>query len=205
MPTVLLVRHGETDWNRSGQIMGERPIPLNTRGEAQAQALAGVLGPGVARAVYSSPIQRARQTAQILAAAVERPVDTDHALTEIGVGEWEGKFWRDLTDDLIRHNFYAKPDEARPPGGETLREVQVRAVAAVQRAIEQPGLSGEDRLVIVSHADVIRAIVAHYLELDLKTIRRVRIEHASVTAIGLADGVADLLFLNYTPAPEALR
>lgn len=205
MPTVLLVRHGETDWNRSGQIMGERPIPLNRRGEAQAQALAGVLAPGVARAVYSSPVQRAQQTARILAKAIQRPVDTDRALTEIGVGEWEGRFWRDLTDDLIRHNFYAKPEEARPPGGETLREVQVRAVSAVQRAVERGGVSGEDRLVIVSHADVIRAIVAHYLELDLQTIRRMRIDPASVTAIGLADRCTDLLFLNYTPAPEALR
>ncbi len=205
MPTILLVRHGETDWNRSGQIMGERPIPLNRRGEAQAQALAGVLGPGAARAVYSSPVQRARQTAQILAAAIQRSVDTDRALTEIGVGAWEGRFWRDLTDDLIRHNFYRKPEEARPPGGETLREVQVRAVSAVQRAIGQASLSEQDRLVIVSHADVIRAIVAHYLELDLQTIRRMRIDHASVTAIGLGDGLTDLLFLNYTPAPEVLK
>ncbi len=205
MPTILLVRHGETDWNRSGQIMGERPIPLNRRGEAQAQALAGVLGPGAARAVYSSPVQRARQTAQILAAAIQRSVDTDRALTEIGVGAWEGRFWRDLTDDLIRHNFYWKPEEARPPGGETLREVQVRAVSAVQRAIGQASLSEQDRLVIVSHADVIRAIVAHYLELDLQTIRRMRIDHASVTAIGLGDGLTDLLFLNYTPAPEVLK
>ncbi len=205
MPTILLVRHGETDWNRSGQIMGERPIPLNARGEAQANALAAVLGPGVARAVYSSPVHRARQTAQILAAAMQRAVDTDRALTEIGVGEWEGKFWRDLTEDLVRHNYYAKPDEARPPGGETLREVQVRAVSAVQRAMERAGLSGEDRLVIVSHADVIRAVVAHYLELDLQTIRRIRIDHASVTAIGLGDGLTDLLFVNYTPAPEALK
>lgn len=205
MPTILLVRHGETDWNRTGQIMGERPVPLNARGEAQAKALAAVLGPGVARALYSSPVHRARQTAEILAAAIQRAVDTDRALTEIGVGEWEGKFWRDLTDDLIRHHFYAKPNEARPPGGETLWEVQVRAVSAVERAVERAGLSGEDRLVVVSHADVIRAIVAHYLELDLETIRRMRIDHASVTAIDLGKGLTDLLFLNYTPAPEALK
>lgn len=185
--------------------MGQQPIPLNARGEAQASALAAVLGPGVARALSSSPVHRARQTAQILAASLQHSVDTDRALTEIGVGEWEGRFWRDLTDDLIRHDFYTKPDEARPPGGETLREVQARAVSGVERAIERAGLAAEDRLVIVSHADVIRAIVAYYLDLDLQTIRRMRIDHASVTGLRLVDGLTDLLFLNYTPAPAALK
>lgn len=205
MPTILLVRHGETDWNRSGQIMGERSVPLNARGEAQARTLAGMLGPGSARALYCSPVERARQTAQILAPALQRPVCALRDLREIAFGEWEGRFWRDLTDDLIRHSFYTKPDEARPPGGETLREVQARAVAALQGALRQDRLSERDQVVVVSHADVIRAIVAHYLELDLQTIRRMRIDHASVTAVGIGEGLTDLLFLNYTPAPDALR
>lgn len=86
-----------------------------------------------------------------------------------------------------------------------MREVQERAVSAVERAIDRAGLSGEDRLVVVSHADVIRAIVAHYLGLDLQTIRRMRIDHASVSGIGLQDRATDLLFLNYTPSPDALK
>lgn len=87
MPTVLLVRHGETDWNRSGQIMGERPIPLNQNGRAQAQRLAAFLKARPIQALYSSPVARALQTAAILASALQLPVTPDRGLTEIGVGE----------------------------------------------------------------------------------------------------------------------
>lgn len=204
MPTLLLVRHGETDWNRAGQIMGERPVPLNARGEAQAAALAAILQPGTVRLLASSPVARAQQTAAILASALELPLVTDRGLTEIGAGEWEGRFWSELADDLVRHHFYSRPHESRPPGGETLGEVQARAIPALHRLIEQaPGR--DDRLLVVSHADVLRTILAHYLELDLRVVRQIRIDHASVTAIALHEGLADVLFVNHTPSPEGLR
>jgi broad specificity phosphatase PhoE len=176
--------------------MGERTIPLNRLGESQAQCLAEFLSGRPIQAIYSSPAERARQTAEILASAIERSVATDPGLTEIGLGAWEGRYWNDLADDLTRRNLYASPEEARPPGGETLREVQTRAVAAIERASAQKD-SGQ--LLFVSHADVVRAIVAHYLRFDLRSIRQVRIDHASLTALELNGSLADLLFLNYVP------
>jgi broad specificity phosphatase PhoE len=122
----------------------------------------------------------------------------DKGLTEIGVGEWEGRYWTELSEDLSRRNLYAQPEEARPPGGETLREVQSRAVAAVERT---RGEHHSDAVVLVSHADVVRAIVAHYLGFELRTIRQVRIDHASLTALEIKGPLADLLFLNYVPMP----
>lgn len=196
MPTLFLVRHGETDWNRSGQIMGERPIPLNHNGETQAHRLAKLLSRLSLGALYSSPVARALQTAEILAAALHTPVTVERGLTEIGVGQWEGRYWKDLTEDIVRHNFYAKPQETRPPGGETLHEVQARAVATVERAGARVGAGS---LLFVSHADVLRAIVAHYLRADFQTVRQMRFDHASLTALDVNGSVADLLFLNYTP------
>lgn len=207
MTTLLLVRHGETDWNRSGQIMGEQPIPLNQNGEADAQRLADLLRSRSLRTIYSSPVLRARQTAEILATAVRLPVRVDRGLTEINVGEWVGRFWRELTDDLVRRNFYSNPQDSRPPGGETLREVQTRVVSFVEGAMaEALSTSGDTGpLLLVSHADVVRAIIAHYLQWDLQTIRQVRIDHASLTALKVADGLADLLFLNHTATLQSLK
>ncbi len=207
MTTLLLVRHGETDWNRSGQIMGEQPIPLNQNGEADAQRLADLLRSRSLRTIYSSPVLRARQTAEILASAVRLPVRVDRGLTEINVGEWVGRFWRELTDDLVRRNFYSNPQDSRPPGGETLREVQTRVVSFVEGAMaEALSTSGDTGpLLLVSHADVVRAIIAHYLQWDLQTIRQVRIDHASLTALKVADGLADLLFLNHTATLQSLK
>lgn len=196
--TIFLVRHGETDWNRSGRIMGELPIPLNPEGASQAERLASFLRSRPIGAIYSSPALRAQQTALTLASALRLSVTLDAGLTEIGVGEWEGRYWKDLAEDLSRRNLYAQPEETRPPGGETLREVQSRAVAAVERT---RGACRSDAVVLVSHADVVRAIIAHYLGFELRTIRQVRIDHASLTALELRGSLADLLFLNYVPIP----
>ena len=201
MPTILLVRHGETDWNRSGQIMGERPVPLNQNGEVQVKRLASFLKSRSIRALYSSPVARAIQTGEILASVLQVPLTADRGLTEIKVGEWEGRYWEDLTAEFARQQFYTSPEEARPPGGETLSEVQIRAVAAVERARAR---AEADRLLFVSHADVVRAILAHYLKFDLNTVRQMRIDHASLTALELNGTQADLLFLNYTTDPSSL-
>lgn len=201
MPILLLVRHGETDWNRTGQIMGAQPVPLNQTGEAQARRLAQQLASRPIRALYSSPVARAVQTAEILASALQVPVTIDRGLTEIGVGAWEGRYWKDLAEDLMRQNYYARPQEARPPGGETLQEVQARAVATVERVA---ACDATGALLFVSHADVVRAIVAHYLRLTLQTVRQMRIDHASVTALDITGSVADLLFMNRVPEPGDL-
>jgi broad specificity phosphatase PhoE len=203
MATIVLIRHGETDWNRSGQIMGEQPVPLNRQGEAQTTKLASLLKERPVGAIYSSPVARTVQTAEILAQALHVPVTTDRGLTEIGVGQWEGRFWKDLANEIIRQNFYRNPLEARPPGGETLREVQVRAVAAVERA-RTDAAHEAGPLLFVSHADVVRAILAHYLRFDLQTVRQLRIDHASLTVLHINEATADLLCLNYPPDLNSL-
>ncbi|MSQ76835.1 MAG: histidine phosphatase family protein [Nitrospiraceae bacterium] len=196
MPTILLVRHGETDWNRSGRIMGIRPVPLNQNGLTQSARLALQLTALPAPVLYSSPVVRARQTADILASTLHVPVIEEPGLSEIGVGEWEGRHWNEFDGDPARVNFYRLPQEARPPGGETLGEVQQRAIAAVERARARMKAG---TAVLVTHADVIRTIVAHYLETDIQTMRHMQIGHASVTALEIAGSSGTLLCLNSLP------
>jgi broad specificity phosphatase PhoE len=219
MSTILLVRHGETDWNRSGQIMGARPIPLNWRGETQARTLARFLRHWASRSGFSSidapavpglppfdrdacrllssPVHRAAQTASILGEALGLRPRSEAGLSEIGLGEWEGRYWNEIGDDPGRRQFYSHPGEARPPGGETLGEVQARAIVVIQRALAEKEAG---TFVLVSHADVIRSILAHSLELPLQQTRAMRIDNASLTGLSLSPDPSSLLFLNYVPA-----
>ena len=201
MPILLLIRHGETDWNRSGRVMGDQSIPLNQAGERQAQACADLLSRTPITGIFTSPVLRAVQTAEILRQGHETPLQHISALREIGVGGWLNRYSRDFADDPAKRDWYTQPDVARPSGEETLREVQRRAVAAVERVID----TSQDRpYVFVSHGDVIRAILAHFLHLDLAMIRYATIDHVSVSGLELADHSAQLLFLNHRPGLDRL-
>ena len=135
MPTLLLIRHGETDWNRSGQVMGNQPIPLNQTGEQQARACADMLAHTPIAGIFTSPVLRAVQTAEIVSHTHSTPLHHAPGLSEIGVGDWINRYWKDFAEDPAKRDWYSHPDRARPAGGETLREVQQRAVAAVEQAL----------------------------------------------------------------------
>ena len=201
MPTLLLIRHGETDWNRSGQVMGNQPIPLNQTGEQQARACADVLAQTPIAGIFTSPVLRAVQTAEILRHTHAAPVHHAPGLSEIGVGNWLNRYWKDLAEDPAKRDWYLHPDRARPSGGETLCEVQQRAVAAVEQTLQT---AHEAPYVFVSHGDVIRALLAHYLHLDLNALRHARIDHAGVSGLEVTDAGTHLLFLNYRPGIHSL-
>ncbi|HEX2054913.1 MAG TPA: histidine phosphatase family protein [Nitrospiraceae bacterium] len=201
MPICLLVRHGETDWNRSGRVMGDQPIPINHAGDRQARELATFLGGTKLVQIFSSPVLRALQTAQILAERLQAGVVQAPGLREIDMGAWMNRFWRELADDPAKRDWYSRPDDARPAGGETLREVQRRAVAAVEDIMRT---SSGRHFACVSHADVIRTILAHYLHMDLVSLRNMKIDHASATALEIAPHGNQLLFLNLRPTPDVL-
>jgi len=146
MTTLLLARHGETDWNREGRWQGWADPPLNDTGRAQARHLAGELRAVPFDAVYSSDLRRAHETAEILAAPHGVPVVVDPGLREIDIGSWSG-----LTRAEIAERF---PDGARPDG-ETHEEHAARVRAAVGR-IARDHLG--DRILLVGHGGTIRAI-----------------------------------------------
>jgi probable phosphoglycerate mutase len=147
--TILLARHGETDWNRDGLWQGWADPPLNETGRAQARELAEQLRDVPFDSVYSSDLQRAHETAEIVAAPHGVPVVTDPGLREIDVGSWSG-----LTRAEIEERF---PDGERPDG-ETRDQHATRVLAAVERiARDTPGR----RILLVTHGGTMRALHGH--------------------------------------------
>jgi broad specificity phosphatase PhoE len=146
MTTLLLARHGETDWNREGRWQGWADPPLNDTGREQARRLAEELRAMPFDAVYSSDLRRAHETAEILAAPHEVPVLVDPGLREIDIGSWSG-----LTRAEIAERF---PDGGRPDG-ESHEEHAARVRAAVVR-IARDHLG--ERILLVGHGGTIRSI-----------------------------------------------
>lgn len=175
MTTVLLVRHGATDWNLELRAQGQADIPLNERGRREARATAARLASLEVDAVYSSDLERAYHTALEIAAHHDLDVIQEPAFREIDQGEWTG-----LTDLEIRERWPhlwgpARHYSARP-GGESPEEVRQRALVALGKVVtDHPA----GTVVVVSHGATIRTLVAEVLCLD---------ERGSAQLRGLANG-----------------
>ena len=144
----IFLRHGETDWNAQGLSQGRTNVPLNPAGVAQAEAAARVLAHRGVRRIVSSTLGRARQTAEIVGAALALPVATDAGLQEAGFGAQEGRPIGPWYDDWVAGT-------STPQDGESFAELQGRVVPAVNRALAGPGL-----VLIVAHGAMFRALRA---------------------------------------------
>ena len=174
MTTILLARHGETDWNRDHRVQGHSDTLLNDAGRAQARALAAELAGETIDAVYSSDLARAHETARILAESRGLHVITVRDLRERHFGTWEG-----LTDDEVLARF---PHAADRPWGdaETQEEMGERVFAALRRIGEA---HPDQRVLVVSHGGPLRRVLAHcgVDEVD-------RIDNCHVVRIEIVDG-----------------
>lgn len=197
--TVLLMRHGETAWNREGRVMGRQPIELDQRGRAQVQAaaaLARLLAPEV---IITSPLTRARQTADIIAAALDHlAVIEEPQLEEVRYGKWEGMTYPELIRDQSYLEYRKAPLSSLTPGGESIGQVQARGVSAVMRALEA---HRGQRLLLISHGDIIRTVLCHFIGLELGHYHRIRVDNATFCGIEVVDGFAEIKFLNLLVDP----
>jgi probable phosphoglycerate mutase len=162
---VLLARHGETPWNAEGRYQGQEDIALSAIGEAQARALGGRLRElDIVRAV-TSPLSRARRTAEFALGDRADRLTIDDGLMEIGHGEWEGLLASEIhqRDPERLRAWRETPDAVQMPGkgGESLQQVFDRAWPALVRAGE--GLDAGDTLLVVAHDAVNRVILCHLL------------------------------------------
>lgn len=178
--TLILARHGETDWNREGRYQGRRDIALNSAGREQAAMLAQSLGGVRLSAVYASPLSRARETAA--AAAGNLPVNIVPELAEINHGEWEGLLATEVAQRWpgVFQAWREAPHTARMPGGETLGEVEERASEAVSALVSaHPGAT----VLACAHDAVNRALLCVWLGMPLSAFWRLRQDAACVNVV----------------------
>jgi broad specificity phosphatase PhoE len=172
---IVFVRHGETAPNRRGLLLGRADPPLTDRGRRQADSLAERLAALEPATVMTSPLGRARATAEPIAELAGCDVDVDDRLVEIDYGEWDGQPLADLTREVVAR-WRADPDFA-PPGGESLRVVGKRVAGFCEERL------GDRVVVAVSHVSPIKAAVVWALGVGDELAWRMRLDVASVTRI----------------------
>ena len=198
MARIILVRHGQTEWNRVERFRGRADVPLNETGLAQAQAT----GQRVAEewqpvAVYSSPLSRAVKTAGAIAQHFGLSVQIHNGLTDIDYGQWQG-----LTPDEakerwpeIHHAWYNLPHTACIPGGETLDDLQARGMAAVNELATQ---HAEQTVVLVGHTVINRVILLSVLGLGNERFWRLRQDTCAINVFEAENDDFTLVSLNDT-------
>ncbi len=182
MPTtLLLVRHGENDWVKSNKLAGRTPgVHLNDKGRAQARRLSDRLLDWPIAAVYSSPLERCTETAQILAAPHHLDVEQNDGLLEADIGEWTGKKINDLKNTELWRIVQTAPSFATFPGGESMRVMQSRIVEAVHQIVT---LHPDQIVLACSHSDMIKAALAHYIGAHLDHFQRIHVSPSALSII----------------------
>lgn len=181
---LYLVRHGVHDLVGK-TLVGRMPgIHLGPEGLAQAERLAAVLAGRGIRTIVSSPMERCRETAAPLAARIGLPVGIHNALTEVDYGEWTGRSIVSLSGEPAWRRWNDKRLDGAVPGGEAIRDVQARGMSVVERFASDE----QEPAVLVSHGDVIKAVVLTLLGASLDRHDRLAIDPASLTTIDLWPG-----------------
>jgi len=196
MAIFLLIRHGQNDMvgeKLAGRLPG---VHLNDDGWAQARRLAAETAHLKLKAVYSSPLERARETAEPIARVHGLAVEIAPELIEIDFGDWQGKRLKRLKKGRLWKTVQSQPGDFRFPNGESFLEAQTRAAKSLTTLSEQ--YKKNDLIACVAHSDVIRLIVAYFLRLSLDEFQRVRISTGSLTVMYLHEGQAFFNVINHT-------
>lgn len=195
MARIILVRHGKTDWNRELRIQGgSSDTPLNEEGRKQAENLALRLSQRSIKAIYSSPLKRALETAQIIARHHSLEVVVEKSLREVEAGKLEGATAAELGmkfSELLTRDGVSK----RVPGGESLADLQQRSWNFIQQ-INRKYADGEH--IIVSHYFAILTIICSALAIPISRVTRFRLSTGCINIINLDEKEARLELLNDT-------
>jgi probable phosphoglycerate mutase len=186
MATIILIRHGENEWVKKGRLAGWiEGVHLNEKGHEQAENAAQRVAHLPIKTVYSSPVTRCMETAEYIANALELPVTELPAMGEVRYGDWEGKKISKLAKlkewGMVQHF----PSRFQFPNGESFRDVQSRTVDALEMlSVKHP----KEMIVVCSHADIIKLVLAHYSGMHMDLFQRIIISPASVSVLHLPPG-----------------
>jgi probable phosphoglycerate mutase len=201
---ILLIRHGENEYTRTGKLAGwTKGVSLNDAGRKQAEGLVERLKNVPLTAIYTSPLERARETAAPLAKARGLTPLVRPGLGEVGFGEWTGKSLKRLARTKLWRVVQGLPSGMRFPGGESFRAAQLRFVDTLDE-IAQAHTGRKDIVAAFTHSDPIKLAVAYYLGMPLDLFQRIQVSTGSVTLLALGRGAPSLVKLNDT-GPLALK
>jgi probable phosphoglycerate mutase len=205
MPLLLLIRHGENDYVKTGKMAGRLPgVHLNERGQKQAQALGEALKDVQIKAIYSSPLERAMETASPIASARKLQIIQEPDLMDADIGKWQGRSWKVLSLTKVWKIVQHSPSRFRFPEGESFPEMQTRIAGVLERIVKSHN-KPQDIVAVVFHADPIKLAVAHFLGMPLDHFQRLSCDTGSVTAIYASDSGANLVKLNQRPPFDFLK
>lgn len=195
MPAILLIRHGENQYVKVGRLAGRLPgVHLNEKGQVQAQMIADKLGSIRIKAVYSSPLERAMETAKPLAEVLELQVISQEGLLETDYGEWQGKTLKSLRRRKLWPIVQNAPYLMRFPGGESFAECQLRVCQAIESISQRH--KPKDIVACFFHSDPIKLAIAYYIGLPLDNFQRLAIAPASVTTLFISESGSHLVNMN---------
>lgn len=185
MTTILLIRHAVNDFVKTGKLAGWTPeVHLSDEGKAQAEALGKRLAYAPINHIYASPLERTMETAEAIRKYHPHlEIEPNQKIAEVQYGDWQGAEIAALTQRKMWQVVQEYPSRASFPNGETMRGVQVRAVDEIERIVT---CHPREMVAIVSHADLIKMVLAHYLGMHLDNFQRIVVSPASISTILLA-------------------
>ena len=193
---LYLIRHGQTEWNREHRVMGRTPVPLNDEGRVGVGELAHALEMKKIPIIYTSTVERAYETARILARAWGAELREEERLNESPFEGWVGRSYHDLRDDEDFKLYFESPTRSRFSAGEGMIDIQKRALAAVSRIVNEVTTG---RAAAVSHSDVIKPVLAHYLGMELDAIHRLSVANASSSLVDFKETPPRIRYINFAP------
>ncbi len=203
--TLLFIRHGQTSWNVEHRLPGQLPgVALNDTGRQQAARLADALTVLPISAIISSPLERARDTAEIIAQSHRLDIQFEPDLMDIELGHWSGQNFEELSKNDSDWKAFVRNPTVGPEGVETFPQVQQRVVAAVDRWLKQESIGTYPAF--VAHADVVKLLIAHYTGLEARLAGSLMIDNASVSLVELDhENRPRVLAIGWNPHPGWLK
>jgi alpha-ribazole phosphatase/probable phosphoglycerate mutase len=188
---LILIRHGETDYNRENRFLGHTDIGINETGREQAERLKEILSEEDIGEVYCSDLKRCRETAEIIDFGKE--IEFSENLREMNFGEWEGKKWKEVLaagkDEFAswREDWINRP----VPGGESFRDMSGNVISEIERI-----KNGSGKIAVVTHGGCIRTVIGHYLMNSLEKSWHFQVDNGTICRISFSDNYVILKSLN---------
>ncbi len=194
---ILLVRHGQTEWNRVMRFRGRTDLGLDQVGWTQARALARRLANWPIKAIYTSPLRRARQTAEPLARQLGLSIQPTEGLLDIDYGRWQGRTPEEVAqaEPRLYQLWLEEPQRVQIPGGESLSLVQQRVRLTMEEVV---ACHPDEMVLLIGHQVVNKVLICTLLGLDLASFWRIGQDTACLNRFRYHDGLYDVLLLNDT-------